>query len=284
MNVIKHIQTQIQQPSVAIGTAALLILTSSMFAWRRRRSAAAAAAARSSKYPPETVVVYRYSHPEKKSNPDISPFIAKLEAYLKFSSTPHVLATGTLENAPKGKLPYIEHNGRLIGDSSLAIEYLVACGAAPDLDAGIGDEKKAVARAMKIMVEEHLYFALVWERWTVDENFKIYSDVVFGGLPFLQKLFVPSMVKKPRPAQPFGDRRHHEGPHRRPRYVPRRQSVANGYGGAYARRCHPIRVSGERADDEEKQPGTQQGYLLPCKPRAVRSAGCGEVLPRLHFL
>ena len=58
---------------------------------------------------------------------NVSPFGLKLEAWLRLADIPYTVEPSTsLGKAPKGKLPYIRDEGRLIGDTTLIIEYLKA--------------------------------------------------------------------------------------------------------------------------------------------------------------
>lgn len=83
---------------------------------------------------------------------------------------------------PKGKLPWIEHEGRKIGDSGFIIEYLESrfgC----DPGAGLSAADRAVSLAMRRLIEENLYWAMVYDRWMVEENWRTFRDVVLGGVP-----------------------------------------------------------------------------------------------------
>ena len=58
--------------------------------------------------------------------PNASPFCMKLEIYLRMANLPHtVIYEDTLDKAPKKKMPYIEDEGKKIGDSNLIIDYLI---------------------------------------------------------------------------------------------------------------------------------------------------------------
>ena len=61
---------------------------------------------------------------------NVSPFGLKLEAWLRLADIPYTVEPSTdLGKGPKGKLPYIRDDGRLIGDTTLIIEHLKAPGA-----------------------------------------------------------------------------------------------------------------------------------------------------------
>ena len=58
--------------------------------------------------------------------PDASPFVTKAETLLRMSKLPFEKALMSFSKAPKGKIPYIEDQGRLIGDSTLIGFHLEA--------------------------------------------------------------------------------------------------------------------------------------------------------------
>src|SRR2546422_630878 len=47
--------------------------------------------------------------------PDLSPFVFKLETYLRMAKIPYKAEPGDPRKAPKKKLPYIEHDGKTLG-------------------------------------------------------------------------------------------------------------------------------------------------------------------------
>ena len=51
--------------------------------------------------------------------PDASPFVTKAETLLRMSRLPFEKALMSFSKAPKGKIPYIEDDGQLLGDSTL---------------------------------------------------------------------------------------------------------------------------------------------------------------------
>ena len=56
----------------------------------------------------------------------ISQFVLKVETYLRMAGIHYQVKDAGLDfpDAPKGKLPYIEHEGRIIADSNIIIDYL----------------------------------------------------------------------------------------------------------------------------------------------------------------
>jgi glutathione S-transferase len=103
--------------------------------------------------------------------PDLSPFVIKAELLLKMSGLPYQAKRGGFRGAPKGKLPYIDDNGRKVADSTLIRHYLEQQ-YRHDFDAGHGPVERAQGWTVERMLEDHLYFALVHARWMLDVNFE----------------------------------------------------------------------------------------------------------------
>src|SRR5687768_12398094 len=114
---------------------------------------------------------------------NISPFGLKLEAWLRLADIPYtVQPTTDLRKAPKGKLPYIRDEGRLIGDTTLIIEHLKASRGI-DPDAGLSDRDRAEALALQRLFEDHLYFILAYSRWIDEAGWATLAPTFFGRLP-----------------------------------------------------------------------------------------------------
>lgn len=115
--------------------------------------------------------------------PSISPFCLKLDLYLRMADIPfRTVVDATPFRGPKGKLPWIEHDGRKIGDSGFVIEYLETCFGC-DLNAGLSAAERGVSLSVRRLIEENLYWVMVYDRWMVDENWRTFRDVVLGGVP-----------------------------------------------------------------------------------------------------
>ncbi len=102
----------------------------------------------------------------------ISQFVLKIETYLRMAGIEFQtksLGMGFAETAPKGKLPYIEHDGAQIADSSIIIDYLKEHFGDP-LDGNLSDRQRASGHTIKRMVEEHIWWLMARERWWAPEN------------------------------------------------------------------------------------------------------------------
>ncbi len=98
---------------------------------------------------------------------------------------PYESLSGTqyLRKAPKGKLPYIEDNGRVIPDSSYILRYLKET-YGDNVDSHLSDKDKAIAHAFIKMIDENLYWVLVHARWRLEPNATILNKLFFGDIPF----------------------------------------------------------------------------------------------------
>jgi glutathione S-transferase len=100
-----------------------------------------------------TIVLHQFSR--SFDLPNSSPFCMKLETYLRMAEIPHELAfEETLDKAPKNKMPYIEDEGKKIGDSNLVIEYLQKK-YGDRTDAHLSPADRAVSLAMRRMIDIH---------------------------------------------------------------------------------------------------------------------------------
>jgi glutathione S-transferase len=128
--------------------------------------------------------------------PNASPFCMKLETYLRMVELPYkIVEQADLSKAPKGKMPFIQDNDRTIADSNLIIDYLKATYGDP-LDAHLTPVEQAIALAMQRLIEENLYWALVYSRWEEATNWPLLKTVYFESLPPVIKQLVPGIARK----------------------------------------------------------------------------------------
>jgi len=128
--------------------------------------------------------------------PSISPFCLKLETYLRIAGIPYrTVVDATPFRGPKGKLPWIEHDGQKLGDSGFIIEYLEARFGPLPRD-GLTSARRAVALSLRRLIEENLYWTLVYDRWMVEENWRSFRNVVLGGVPGPLRLLIAPMARR----------------------------------------------------------------------------------------
>lgn len=102
--------------------------------------------------------------------PETSPFVLKTEVQLKMAGLAYEKAFCIPPQAPHGKVPYIEDQGELVSDSTF-IRAHVERKYELDLDDGLDVRQRAESWAMERLLEDHLYFAMVWFRWIDPDNF-----------------------------------------------------------------------------------------------------------------
>ena len=115
--------------------------------------------------------------------PNLSHFCVKVETYLRMTGLPYQVTATLPIKAPRGKLPFIEDDGKKISDSRLIIAYLQAT-YGDTLDAHLTLEEKSIARAFQRLIEEHLYWVTMYTRWSYTEaNWRTNKQAIFGTLP-----------------------------------------------------------------------------------------------------
>jgi glutathione S-transferase len=102
--------------------------------------------------------------------PDSSPFVIKTDVQLQMAGLAYDRASAIPPQAPNGKLPFINDHDEVVSDSTF-IRAHVEHKYAVDLDAGLDARQRAQAWAIERLLEDHLYFAMVWFRWIDPENF-----------------------------------------------------------------------------------------------------------------
>jgi glutathione S-transferase len=127
--------------------------------------------------------------------PDPSPFVTKAEVLLKMAGLPYKTDTGGFNKAPKGKLPYIVDDGDTIADSTF-IRWHLEKKYHIDLDRGLDAEQRAIAWAFEKMLEDHLYWAVVHERWMDDANFDKGPRTFFRKIPAPMRPFLVPMIRR----------------------------------------------------------------------------------------
>jgi len=126
----------------------------------------------------------------------IGPFCLKLEAHLRMIDVPYRnVVDATPFKGPKGKLPWIEHEGRKIGDSGFILEYLTQR-FGRDPDAALSPAERGVATAFRRLLEENLYWTLVYDRWLVEANWPLTKQTVLGLIPAPARVVVAPFARR----------------------------------------------------------------------------------------
>ncbi|MDO8423833.1 MAG: glutathione S-transferase family protein [Parvibaculum sp.] len=134
--------------------------------------------------------------PSIQGTPNPSSFCIKLECTLRLAgvsfTTTHVANPGV---GPKGKVPFAEYKGERIGDSTLIIDRLEADGLI-SLDNHLSARDRALSHAMQRLLDERLYWVLVYSRWFEAENWPHVYKAFFAGMPFGMRSLVSGMARR----------------------------------------------------------------------------------------
>jgi glutathione S-transferase len=130
--------------------------------------------------------------------PNASPFCMKLETYLRMAALPFEAPPAKLQDlgkAPKGKMPYIEDGGKLLADTSFVIDYLKRT-YGDKLDGWLTAEQKATALAYQRLMEENLYWAVLYTRWVEPAGWALTKAAFFSTLPVPLKWLLPALARR----------------------------------------------------------------------------------------
>lgn len=95
---------------------------------------------------------------------------------------------------PKGKLPALETDAGIIGDSEAIRAWIEAQGI--DLDAGLSKAQRAVSRAFIRMADEHMYFHMLLDRWNHPDAWPEVKRAYFSGFPPILRSVVPALLRR----------------------------------------------------------------------------------------
>jgi len=127
--------------------------------------------------------------------PDPSPFVMKGDMLLKLSGLAYQTNTRGFSRAPKGKLPYIDDDGTRVADSTLIRMHLEKKHGI-DFDRALSPRDRGTAWAVDKMLEDHLYWIMVYWRWLNDTNFERGPKAFFQRAPAIVRPFVASFVRR----------------------------------------------------------------------------------------
>jgi glutathione S-transferase len=127
--------------------------------------------------------------------PDPSPFVMKGEMLLKLAKLPYQTNTRGFMRAPKGKLPFIDDDGAIVADSTLIRLHLERKHSI-DFDRGLSTRDRGVAWATEKMLEDHVYWVMVYWRWMNDANFERGPINYFKRAPAIIRPLVTKVVRR----------------------------------------------------------------------------------------
>jgi glutathione S-transferase len=128
---------------------------------------------------------------------DASPFVVKVDLFLKLAGIEfeYIGDFNNIKKSPKNKLPYIEDQGKKIGDSHLILQYLTQKYNVK-LDGFLSAEQKAQAALYTKALDESLYWCLVYSRWIKEDTWPLIYDAFFSKIPIPFKWIMPGIIRK----------------------------------------------------------------------------------------
>lgn len=125
-----------------------------------------------------------------------SPFCMKVEVFLRLAGLEYrCVDTALPMRAPKGKLPVLRDDGLLVADSQAIVEHLQRRHAGR-LPPALREVPDGAQHALRRMLEEHTYFALLWLRWIDAAGWRTTAPAFFGSLPWPLRALVPPLVRR----------------------------------------------------------------------------------------
>ncbi|MEG4801528.1 glutathione S-transferase family protein [Microcoleus sp. ARI1-B5] len=108
----------------------------------------------------------------------------ELETWFRMAKLPYhtvVVTADNFELAPKGKIPFIDYQGKLVGDATLIIEMLKQKEAI-DLDAGLTRIERSISLAFRRTLKENTHWGVAYIRYNIQENWQDFRAVLARGL------------------------------------------------------------------------------------------------------
>lgn len=114
--------------------------------------------------------------------PEASPYVMKTEIHLQMAGIPYRKVAAMPAEGPKGKVPFIDDDGVMLGDSTFIRAHIEATRGI-DLDEGLSASDRAGAWAVERMLEDNLAAASGYFRWIPMENFTKGPAHFLDGVP-----------------------------------------------------------------------------------------------------
>ncbi len=129
---------------------------------------------------------------------DPSPFCFKLDSFLRLAKIDYETMEFSLSSfgkAPKGKIPFIEDDGKFIADSNLIIEYLSEKYKV-NLNKDLSEKENGISHSFCRMLDENTYWVALYGRWFEPDNFEIVKYFFFNKIPKLIRPIAIAKAKK----------------------------------------------------------------------------------------
>ena len=96
-------------------------------------------------------------------------------------------------HGPYKKIPFIEYQGETIGDSELILQRLIKD---YNINLGLTAPQLAQGRAWQLLLEQHLYWIMVYNRWIPEDSWKKLENAFFSSLKWPLRPIVAKQSRK----------------------------------------------------------------------------------------
>lgn len=114
-------------------------------------------------------MVILHQAPRPSNCLSVSPFNIKVEAFLRVCNIKYMNDFVHYQRHAGGKTTWITHGSEDVGDSQLVVEYL-GKKYLKDLNSNLGPMERAIARCVRILLEDHLHWVLLIDRYVDKEG------------------------------------------------------------------------------------------------------------------
>jgi len=140
-------------------------------------------------------MIQLHQYPPIWNLPSLSPFCIKVESFLRLKELPYkTIIESNPKKGPKGKMPFIVHNDLVIPDSSFIVNYLTATYGGFN-DHQLTTQEEAISQAFQSLIEDKLYFVILYSRWIDQEGFRITRNAFKSLFPIGTGNLALSLIK-----------------------------------------------------------------------------------------
>lgn len=122
-----------------------------------------------------------------------SPFCAKLELFLTYYQIPFKIEAALPMHGPYKKIPFVEYQGETLGDSELILQRIIKDF---NIDLGLTAPQLALGRAWQQLLEQHLYWVIVYSRWVPEDSWIKLEAAFFSGLKWPLRPMIAKQSRK----------------------------------------------------------------------------------------
>ncbi len=125
----------------------------------------------------------------------VSPYCAKVEAYLRLTGREYQTEVGVVFKSPNRKVPYLRlPDGSMMADSGDIIARLEQEG--PALDGSLSREERADSKHLIGLAQDHLYFGVLHSRFGPEDGWTHQRPTVQAMVPSLLGWALVPIIRK----------------------------------------------------------------------------------------